>query len=110
MRKAFDGDDKFERRAAHQDEIERAVVMIGGEQPVERKQAREQRRKPQDRRADALEQRQIRPERERRQGDHDEEEQHAHQRAAADAHGDAHVADEKRGERAHGSTASTAAG
>jgi ABC-type nickel/cobalt efflux system permease component RcnA len=63
----------------------------------------EQRREPQDRRADALEQREVRPERERHQRDHDQEEQHAHQRAAADAHGDAHVADEEGGERRHAS-------
>ncbi len=103
MRNALHRDHELERRAAHQDEIERAVLVVGGKQPVERQQARQQRREPEDRRADALEQREIRPERERHQRDHDQKEQHAHQRAAADAHGDAHVADEDGGERAHGS-------
>ena len=50
----LDRDHELERRAAHEDEIERAVVVIGRKQPVERQQAREQRREPQDRRADAL--------------------------------------------------------
>ena len=59
------GDHQFERGAAHEDEIKRAVLLIGGKQPVERQQAREQRRKPEDRRTDALEQREVRPERER---------------------------------------------
>src|SRR5580700_11905252 len=104
MGKAFGCDHELERRAAHQDEIERAVLVVGGEQPVERQEARQERREPQDRRADLLEQRQVRADRERDQRDHDQEEQHADQRAAADPYGYAHVADEDCGEGGHEST------
>ena len=57
MGKALRRDHELKRRAAHEDQIERAVLVVGGEQAVERQQARQQRREPQDRRADALEQR-----------------------------------------------------
>ena len=87
---------------AHQDQVERAVVVIGREQPVEPEQGREQRADPQDRRADAGEQRQIRADPEGHDRDDQEEEQHPHERAAADAHGKPHVADEERAERLHG--------
>ena len=101
VRQRFRQHGEFERRASHQQQIERAVLVIGGEQPVEREQRGEQRADPQDRGADALEQREIGPDRERRERHHDEEEQHAHQRAAADAHGEAHVAEEESGEGGH---------
>ena len=101
MRERLGRDREFERRRAHHDQIERAVLVIGGEQPVEREQARQQRAEPQDRRADAREQREIGPDRERHQRHDDQEEQHAHQRAAADADRDAHVAHEQGGERVH---------
>src|SRR5689334_24252118 len=32
---------ELERDAAHQDQVERAILLVGGEQPVEREQARE---------------------------------------------------------------------
>ena len=78
--------------------------MVGGEQPVERQQACQQRGEPEDGRTDALEQCEIGAERKGIMPDHDQEKQHAHQRAAADAHGDSHIADEQRGERAHSGT------
>ena len=52
---------------AHQDQVERAVLVIGGEQPVERQQTGEQRAEPQDRRPDPAEQRQIGADGERHQ-------------------------------------------
>ena len=65
MRDGLGGDGEFERHRAHHQEIERAVLVIGGEQAVERQQRREQRAEPQDRRADAREQIEIGPDRER---------------------------------------------
>ena len=61
----------------HQDQVERAVLVIGREQPIERQQAREQRAEPQDRGADPPEQRRSGPMRERHQHHHDQKEQHA---------------------------------
>ena len=101
MGNALDQNDEFERRAAGENEIERAVLVVGGKQPIEREQARQQRRQPQDRRADPLQQREVGPERERHQRGDDQKEQHAHQRAAADAHGNPHIADENGGKRGH---------
>ena len=77
VRERLGGDREFERRVAHQDQVERAVLVVGGEQPVERQQAGEQRAEPQDRRADAREQREIGADRERHQRHDDQEEQHA---------------------------------
>ena len=96
VRGGLGGDREFQRRVAHQDQVERAVLVIGGEQPIERQQRREQRAKPQDRRPDAAEQREVGPDRERHQRDHDQEEQHADAAAAADPDREAHVADEQR--------------
>ena len=39
VRQRFGGAGQFQRCAAHHDQIERTVVMIGHEQPVEREQA-----------------------------------------------------------------------
>ncbi len=50
---------------AHQHQVERAVLVVGGEQPVERQQRGEQRAEPEDRRADAAEQGEVGPDRER---------------------------------------------
>ena len=40
MGNAFDQNNEFERRAAGENEIERAVFVVGGKQPIQRKQAR----------------------------------------------------------------------
>ena len=53
----------------------------------------------------SAQQREIGADRERHQGHDDQEEQHAHQRAAADAHRDAHVAQQEGAERVHGAPA-----
>ena len=92
---------EFQRRAAHQNEIERAVLVVGREQAIEREQRGEQGAEPKDRRADAAQLDEIRPDRERDQGHDDEEEQDAHQRAAADPDGEPHVADKEGGEGGH---------
>ena len=55
-----------------QKEIERAILLIGLEQPVEAQQRREQRRDPEDRRTDAGQQRLIRADRERAISDHED--------------------------------------
>ena len=89
---------KLERRGPRHQQVERAVFVVGGKQPVECEQACQQRAEPEDRRADAGEQFEIRPDGKRHHGDDDEKEQRAHQRAAADADGDAHVAHEARAE------------
>ena len=61
MRERLGGDRELERHARHQDQVERAVLVIDGEQPVEREQARQQRAEPQDRRPDPRQQREVGP-------------------------------------------------
>jgi hypothetical protein len=95
MGERLDGDREFERHPPHQDEVKRTVVVIAREQAIERQQRRQQRAEPQDRRANARQQREIGADGERNERDDDEKEQHAHQRAAADAHREPHVAHEK---------------
>ena len=51
MRERLGGDRELERHARRQDQVERAVLVIHGDQPVEREQVREQRAEPQDGRA-----------------------------------------------------------
>ena len=75
--------------------------MIHGHQAVECEQAREQCAEPENRWSDARKQREVGADSERHQRHHDEKEQHADQGAAADAHGEPHVADEKRGKGGH---------
>ena len=53
MRRGLGGDRELERRLAHQDQVERAVLGIGGQQAIEREQARQQCAEPKDRRPDA---------------------------------------------------------
>ena len=69
--------------------IERAVLGVGLEQPVEPEQAGEQRRNPQHRRADAGEQIGIGSDREGRDRHQREKEDHAHRARAAEPLGDA---------------------
>ena len=54
-------------------------------------------------------QREVGPDRERHQRDHDQEEQHADQRAAAEPHGQPHVAQEEGGEGGHALLSANAA-
>ena len=75
--------------------------MVGREQAVERQQACQQRAEPEDRGSQPRQQRQIGPDRERHQHHDGEEEQHADQRAAADAQRDPDVASNQRGEGGH---------
>ncbi len=76
--------------------VERAVVVVGLEEPVEPEQSREQRRDPQDRRAEAREQIEVGPERERHDRDEDQKEHCADRRPAADPPRDAPFANEER--------------
>src|SRR5262249_706546 len=101
MRQALRGDNELQRSAAGENEIERAVLVIGGKQTVEGKQARQQCREPKDRRADAFEKREIGSDSKRRHGDDDEKKQHAHKRSTAHTDANAHVAKEQRSERFH---------
>ncbi len=77
-------------------EIERAVLAVGLEQPVEAEQAGEQRADPEDRRADAGKQVEIGPDAEGDRRDHRQEEQNAGQRPAAGADAEPHIAEEER--------------
>ena len=101
VRQRLGGAGQFQRRPAHHDQIERAVVMVGHEQPVEREQACQQRAEPEDRRSEPRQQRQIGSDRERHQHHHGEKEQHADQRAAADPQRDPDVPANQGGERGH---------
>jgi len=65
MRQRFRGAGEFQGSAAHHDQIERAILVIGHEQPIEREQACEQRAEPEDRRPEPRQKRQIGPDRER---------------------------------------------
>ena len=75
--------------------VERAILAVGLEQPVETEQRGEQRADPQHRRADAGEHVEVGAERERDRRDDGEEEQHAGQRPAAGAGGEAKLAEEE---------------
>ena len=88
-------DHDFQRDAPHQDQVEGAVVMVAGEQPVEGEQRRQQRAQPQDGGPDAAQQREVGPDGERHQGHHGQEKQHPDHGAAADANGDPGVAREQ---------------
>jgi hypothetical protein len=95
------GAGQFQGDAPHDDQIERAVIIVGHEQPVERKQARQQRTEPQYGGSQPREQREIGAEGERHQHDHREKKQNADQRAAADTQRDLDVSANQRRERAH---------
>ena len=82
--------------------VERAVFMIGLEQPVEPKQRREQRRDPEDRRPEARQEVEVGPKREWHDRDQDEEENDADRRAPADAPRDAPFAHEEGKRGSHG--------
>ena len=84
VRQRLGGAGQFQRRPPHHDQVERAVVMIGHEQAVEREQACQQCAEPEDGRSQSRQQRQVRADRERHQHGDGEEEQHANQCAAAD--------------------------
>ncbi len=91
MRQRFRGAGQFQRGAAHHNQIERTIFVVGHEQPVQRQEARQQRAEPEDRRAEPRQQREIGSQRERHQHHHGEKEQHPDQRAAADAQRDLDV-------------------
>ena len=75
--------------------------MIGGEQPVEREQARQQSAEPEDRRSEPRQQREIGADRERHQHHDGQEEQDTDQRPAADPQRDSDVPANQGGKRAH---------
>ena len=84
------------RSSARMMQVERAVLAVGLEQPVEPEQARQQRADPQDRRPDPRQQVEIRPDAEGDRRDDGEEEQDARQRPAPGAHGQTQVAEIER--------------
>ena len=68
---------ELERPGRQQQQVERAVLVVGGEQAIERQQRGEQRGAPQDARGDARQQVGLRPDAEREQHRrHDEEGEH----------------------------------
>ena len=80
---------------AEQQQVERAVFLIGLKQAVKAQERCQQGADPEDGRADAREQIEIRPHGKGKDGDDDEEEQHAHQRATADADGQFQIPNEE---------------
>src|SRR5215831_4445780 len=86
VRERLDADGQFQRDVAHQDQVERAVLVIGRKQAIEREQAREQRAEPKDRRADAPQEGKIGTERKGNERHDDQEEQHADRRSSAQAY------------------------
>ena len=89
------------------DHVERAVFLIGLEQPVEPEQGREQRRDPEDRWPEPRQELEIGPEREGHERDEDEEEHRADRRPAADSTRDPPFA-EKRARAGHAARSSGA--
>ena len=81
-----------QRRRPHQ--IERAILLVGLEQPVEPDQHRKQRAKPQDRRPDPRQQVEVRPERERHEHDDRQKEHEGELTPAAGTGGQGEVAPE----------------
>ncbi len=75
--------------------------MIGGEQAIERQQARKQRADPENRGAEFFQKREIGADRERHQHHDGEEKQHADQRTTADAQRNANIPTNQRGEGGH---------
>ena len=74
VRSAFHQHDNFERRRPIDEKVERAVVMIGLEQPVEPEEGREQGRDPKNRGPEPREQIEVGSERKRHDRDQNEEE------------------------------------
>ena len=95
VRQTFDEHRQKHRRFLHQHDVERAVLAVELEQPVEPEQRRQQRPDPQHRRPDARQEVEIRSDAEGDDGDHRQEEQHADQRATAGAHREPQVTQEK---------------
>ena len=77
--------DQFHRLAGEKMKVEGTVVAVVLEEAVEAEQRREQRADPEDRRSDPRQQVEVRPDRERDDGDDGEEEHQPDQRAAAAA-------------------------
>ena len=79
MRQALDHHQKLERRLGQQDQLERAVLVVGLPQPVEGEQDGQQRHHPDHAGADPRQDvgRGADAEREQRQGDDEEGEAHA---------------------------------
>jgi hypothetical protein len=76
--------------------VERAILPVGLEQPVEAQERGQQRADPQDRRADPRQEVQIRADAEGNHRHHGEKEQHAKHRRPARAGGDRQVTPEQR--------------
>ena len=101
MGQRFGSAGQFQRRPAHHDQVERAILVVGREQAVEREQARQQRAEPEDRGSEPRQQRQVWPDRERHQHRDGKEKQYADQRPAADAQRDFDVPANQFGEGGH---------
>src|SRR5712671_5969717 len=101
MCESFGGNHKLKRKSRHQDEVERAVLVIVGEQAVEGQQRREECAKPQDGRPDSTQQSKIGTDRERHKGHYCQEKKHTHHGSATDPDGNARIAGEQGGERCH---------
>jgi hypothetical protein len=92
MRERLHGERKLERHAAREEKIEGTIFVIRGQEPVEPEQGREQGSEPQHGRSDPREQREIWADGEWYKRYHDQEEEHADERAASEAHGQAQIA------------------
>ena len=103
VREALHQHDELQRRLAHQEEVERAVLVVGLEEPVEAEQRGQRGGDPEDGRADARQQVEVRPDGEGHDRDEHQEEDEAHQRRRRRCGRRAAVRGrEGRGARAHG--------
>ena len=97
VREAFDEDAQCQHVTAfrQQDNVQRAVLAFGLEQPVEAEQRGQKRADPQDGGAYAGQQVEVGSDTERNDGHHGEEEQDADQRPAAGPDAKPKIADEE---------------
>src|ERR1700724_3564187 len=92
VRERLHGERKLERHTAREEKIEGTIFVIRGQEPVESEQAREQGSEPQHGRSDPREQGEIWADGKWYKRYHDQEEEHADERAASEAHGQAQIA------------------
>ena len=92
VRERLHGERKLERHAAREEKIEGTIFVIRGQEPVEPEQGREQGSEPQHGRSDPREQGEIWADGKWYKRYHDQEEEHADERAASEAHGQAQIA------------------
>jgi hypothetical protein len=102
MRDGFGSDDQFQRQAAHGQKIERSILFVGGEQTIQRQQAREQCAEPENGWTDPRQKLEVGPDGKGNHRDHDQEKQRAHWCAAPDSKRNPDIAAKQGDKSGHG--------